>query len=496
MCDTMGFINYNKKEGFFAKNSDREPEELQILKIVDNEYLDTLNNAVNSGYESFTNYLNKELIEKKKEYLENNINYLYKALLRFPPQYKAFVSTPAWLWGGEMGVNENGVSIGNEAVFSFEKVDNKGIIGMDILKVTLLSSKTANEALKIIIDLIENIGQGGNGGYKHKMKYHNSFLIQDFNEIYVLETSKNNWVYKKIENSDDLSFHTISNAYTITDDYAEININNYNRINIKKTKTVKNIKNLKNTENTKEVNLQSSKNANTKNFNSKKINFKKHYENKFFTFFAQGNKRYNYTYDYLNRYKETIDIKKIFNLLRSHAEDIKNFYKYNQKIDTGFMSRPSKTMGSICIHSGFIKSQTSASFIVQYINDNIDNNINDNFNDRNFDNNNNDNNDNNNINKKFILWFTGSPHPCISLFKPIVFDKNTFLNSDIKEKFSDIQYFKNQYKHSTEMVKNYSKFLSNLKQQRDEIEEEYIETVKNNNLNYKHIFELEKKYMK
>ena len=123
-------------------------------------------------------------------------------------------------------------------------------------------------------------------------------------------------------------------------------------------------------------------------------------------------------------------------------------------------------MGSICIHSGFIKSQTSASFIVQYINDN------------------------------FILWFTGSPHPCVSLFKPIVFDKNTFLNSDIKEKFSDIQYFKNQYKHSTEIVKNYSKFLNNYKQKREEIENKYIETVKNNNLNYKHIFELEEKYMK
>jgi hypothetical protein len=39
--------------------------------------------------------------------------------------------------GGKMSVNEKGVAIGNEAVFSRFKAKKKGVLGMDIIRATL-----------------------------------------------------------------------------------------------------------------------------------------------------------------------------------------------------------------------------------------------------------------------------------------------------------------------------------------------------------------------
>ncbi len=121
------------------------------------------------------------------------------------------------MWGGEMGTNKFGVTIGNEAVFTIEPQKDKGLLGMDMLRLALERSKSAKEAIGIIIDLLETYGQGGNCGYKSKLNYHNTWLIVDQERGFILETAGEHWVWKEFFDN-----YSISNVLTIENQYDEI----------------------------------------------------------------------------------------------------------------------------------------------------------------------------------------------------------------------------------------------------------------------------------
>lgn len=111
-----------------------------------------------------------------------------------------------------MGVNECGVCIGNEAVFTkgaYHK-ENDTLTGMDLLRIALERSESAEEARQIIIEYLSIYGQGGNCAYDHKFYYDNSFLIMDRAHIYILETAGKEWTYREVERG------SISNRLSMT----------------------------------------------------------------------------------------------------------------------------------------------------------------------------------------------------------------------------------------------------------------------------------------
>lgn len=191
-CDTLAIPGEYTLSGnnILAKNSDREVTESQQLVFIP------------AG----------DHREDEKEQCT------YIKIKQVPHTYAVIGSKPWWIWGFEMGINEWGVSIGNEAEWANVQVkDEDALLGMDLVRLGLQRSRTAFEALKVITDLLETYGQGGSCKYgtsRSESSYHNTFVIADPEEIYLLETVREHWVYKKI---DDVT--AVSNIYTIGRDY-------------------------------------------------------------------------------------------------------------------------------------------------------------------------------------------------------------------------------------------------------------------------------------
>ena len=178
MCDTIAFPAVNGNTAFFGKNSDREPGEPQFIQYV------TVDTVIPDEVEA---------AGEKPAYIADALPVLQSALdsLRDEgrPTCAALISRPSWMWGAEMGVNEAGVAIGNEAVFSRRRSPGRPLLGMDILRLALHFSGNAADGARLIQDLVARWGQGGDGGWKHKTEYSNSYLVQDRISAWLVETS-------------------------------------------------------------------------------------------------------------------------------------------------------------------------------------------------------------------------------------------------------------------------------------------------------------------
>jgi secernin len=189
MCDTIVVTPEASKDGvmLFGKNSDREPNEAQYMLHVPAADHPT----------------------------GNHVQCTYIEIPQVEHTNAILLSKPFWIWGGEMGVNEHGLAIGNEAVFTKIPYVKEGqLIGMDMLRLTLERAASAQEAIHVITDLLAKYGQGGNCGVMRKTYYHNSFLIADPQEAWVLETSDQHWAAKRVR-----GVYTISNCLTIGNEW-------------------------------------------------------------------------------------------------------------------------------------------------------------------------------------------------------------------------------------------------------------------------------------
>ncbi|HRT82593.1 MAG TPA: secernin-3, partial [Oscillospiraceae bacterium] len=119
-----------------------------------------------------------------KTHGEKTLKVTYIEVEQVKETYGLLLSRPSWMWGGEMGLNDCGVAIGNEAVFTKGKYGKEALLGMDLLRLALERAETAKNALDIIINLLERYGQGGNCGYDKRFEYDNAFLIMDKDDIF------------------------------------------------------------------------------------------------------------------------------------------------------------------------------------------------------------------------------------------------------------------------------------------------------------------------
>jgi secernin len=185
MCDTIVALPASTEEHatLFGKNSDRERNEAQVV----------------------------ELVPCAEHVRGSEVRCTYISVPQARRTHGVLICRPFWMWGAEMGANELGVVIGNEAVHArTPPQEQPALLGMDLLRLGLERGTTAAEALAIIISLLERHGQGGNCGHLAPRCYHNSFIIADAAEAYVLETMGREWMAERVR-----TVRAISNAYSI-----------------------------------------------------------------------------------------------------------------------------------------------------------------------------------------------------------------------------------------------------------------------------------------
>ncbi len=185
MCDTFVALAEATADGsvILAKNSDREPNEAHEVVLVP---------AADHGAGSTVRCTYVEIPQPRRT-------------------HAVLLAKPYWIWGAEMGANEHGVVIGNEAVFTkvpHEKAD--GLIGMDLLRLGLERADTAEAAVEVITGLLEEHGQGGGCGHTADLRYDNSFLVADPGGAWVVETAGREWAAQRVE-----AVRSISNAITL-----------------------------------------------------------------------------------------------------------------------------------------------------------------------------------------------------------------------------------------------------------------------------------------
>ena len=386
MCDTMVALGNSTKDGrvLFAKNSDREPNEAHELKFF-----------------AAADHSEGEMVKCT-----------YRSIPQVSHTNAVLLAKPFWIWGAEMGANEFGVVIGNEAVFGkAEYQKENGLIGMDFIRLALERSKTAYEALQVITALLEAYGQGGNCGFKHTLYYHNSFLIADNESGWVLETIDKIWIAEKVQD-----IRTISNALTIEDkwDLASDNLVSY----------------------AKDKGWYSGSGP----FNFKKVYSNALYPNLVKKAISSGERQQDST-AFLKSKKGKLTLTDMLSLLKKHNQTSKG--KADWRPDYGILGC------DICMHAGYGPargSQSVGSMISQI------------------------------GGEKNLHWLTGTSAPCTGVFKPFWFDTAlpAVIGEPKGEYDQDSLFWQHELLHR-EILKDYSSRIGIVKEDLEVLQHRILE---------------------
>lgn len=182
MCDTL--VRVFPDRVLFAKNSDREADEPQMI----------------------------EWHAAREHAAGDEVRCTWIAIPEVRRTFATVLSRPAWMWGAEIGANEHGVVLGNEAVFTKEPVPAEGgLTGMDLLRLALERATSAEDAVHVITSLHERHGQGGRCGYEDRgFRYFSSFAVADGRDAWIVETAGREVATERIRGT-----RTISNGLTI-----------------------------------------------------------------------------------------------------------------------------------------------------------------------------------------------------------------------------------------------------------------------------------------
>ncbi|HEY0902640.1 MAG TPA: hypothetical protein VGE14_01975 [Marmoricola sp.] len=184
MCDTL--VSLTAEGPLFAKNSDRDANEPQVLR-----WYPAADHPPGS-----------------------RVRCTWAEIEQVPHTHAVLLSQPWWMWGAEIGANEHDVVIGNEAVFTRRGGDrgDEALLGMDLLRLALERATTAEDAVQVIVELLERHGQGGSCSHEHpRFSYDNSFLVVDRQHAFVLETAGRRWATEHVTGRG----RSISNGLTI-----------------------------------------------------------------------------------------------------------------------------------------------------------------------------------------------------------------------------------------------------------------------------------------
>ena len=190
MCDTFVALSTTTLNGsvLFAKSADCEVNEANALVR----------------------------IARQKHEVGEGVRITHRMIPQARETYEVLLVKAFWTYGCEIGVNEYGLSMGEEAVYTTEGNNEKedGIIGPDMTRIALERAKNCQEAIEVVISLLEEFGQGGNCEMSGNSHFDSSYLIADTKEAYILETAGRSWAVKKID-----EFDSISNMLSIENDW-------------------------------------------------------------------------------------------------------------------------------------------------------------------------------------------------------------------------------------------------------------------------------------